>query len=428
MRPFRVLRIYLAFLCLTATTALAQYTIKNIVFDGKMPYTQAALEAASGLKPGDPISKVGMQQAAQRLTDTGAFDDLQVTLDGPVKAISVIFKVKPIDPSKMLAVDLQNFIWWQPDQLSTELCRRVPLYGDSVPEAGNIQQAIQDALTQMLAEKQIAAKISSRVTDATPSQPLRIVHYRVDSPDIRLRSFKVDNLLPTLAPQANKLLTSLAGSPYNEGSNGRGSTRRILDLYRDAGYLDASFDSLDRNIDNPAADKINVDLVGSIKAEGQYHVAKIVWQGSPQISETEFADSSKLHSSDLASQKELRASLAIIDTAYRRQGYMDVIVDATPQLDSAAHLVTFNVSVNSGAQYHFAELNVLNLTPEARSQLDAAWKLRPGDLYDETYLVSFIKSNIAQPYLLPYSLTYRVERDPDTHTVKLFLIFAHSMK
>ena len=428
MRLYRALRIYFAFLCLTANTALAQYTIKNIVFDGKMPYTQAALEAASGLKPGNSITKAGMQQAAQRLNDTGAFDDLQVTLDGPVKALSVIFKVKPVDPSKMLAVDLENFIWWQPGQLSAELCQRVPLYGESVPEAGNIQQAIQDALTQMLAEKQIAAKISSRVTDATPAQPLRIVHFRVDSPDIRLRSFKVDDLLPTLAPQANKLLTSLAGSPYNEGSNGRGPTRRILDLYRDAGYLNASFDHLDRGIDNPAADKINVDLVGSIKADGQYHVATIVWPGSPQISEKEFADASKLHSGDLASQKELRASLAIIDTAYRRQGYMDVIVDATPQLDSDAHLVTFTVNVNSGAQYHFGELNVLNLAPEARSQLDAAWKLRPGDVYDETYLVSFIKGNIAQPYLLPYSLAYRVERDPDTHMVKLFLIFAHSTK
>jgi outer membrane protein assembly factor BamA len=428
MHLYRALRIYSAVFCLTATTALAQYTIKNIVFEGKIPYTQAALEAASGLKPGNSITKAGMQQAGQRLTDTGAFDDLQVTLDGPVKAVSVIFKVKPIDPSKMLAVDLENFIWWQPARLSTELYQRVPLYGGSVPEAGNIQQAIQDALAQMLAEKQITAKISSQVTDATPGQPLRIVHYRVDSPDIRLRSFKVDNLLPALAPQANKLLTSLAGSPYNEGSNRKSPTRSILDLYRDAGYLDASFDRLDRNIDNPADDKINVDLVGSIKADGQYHVAKIVWPGSPQISEKEFADAGKLHSGDLASQKDLRASLAIIDTAYRRQGYMDVIVDASPQLDSAAHLVTFTVNVDSGVQYHFGELTVLNLAPEARRQLDAAWKLRPGDLYDETYLASFIKGNIAQPYLTPYSLTYRVERDPDTHMVKLFLIFAHSTK
>lgn len=428
MRPFRALRIYIAFLFLTATIALAQYTVKDIVFDGKMPYTQAALEAASGLKTGNSITKAGMQQAAQRLTDTGAFDDLQVTLDGPVKAISVIFKVKSTDPSKMRAVDLENFIWWQPGQLANELRRRVPLYGDSVPEAGNVQQAIQDVLAQMLAERQITAKISSQVTDTTPGQPVRIVHYRVDSPDVRLRSFKVADPPPALAPQVNRLLSSLAGSPYNEGSHGKSPTQRTLDLYRDAGYIDASFDHLDRNVDDPAADKINVDLVGSIKAGGQYHVTSIIWTGSPQISENEFADANKLHAGDLASQKELRAALAIIDTAYRRQGYMDVIVDATPQLDSAAHLVTFTVTVNSGAQYHFGELDVLNLAPDARSHLDAAWRLRPGDLYDETYLVSFIKGNIAQPYLSPYSLTYRVERDPDTHTVKLFLIFAHSTK
>ena len=34
MRPFRVFRIVCALVCLTAPTALAQYTLKKIVFDG----------------------------------------------------------------------------------------------------------------------------------------------------------------------------------------------------------------------------------------------------------------------------------------------------------------------------------------------------------------------------------------------------------
>ena len=150
MRPFRAFRIICAVVCL-ATPALAQYTLKKIVFNGTTPYTQAALEAASGLKPGDTLNPAVMQQAAQRLSDTGAFGDLQVTLDGPVKAISIIFKFQPIDPAKTVVVDLENFIWWQPDELAVELRKRVPLFSDSLPEAGNLQQAVQDALSQMLA-------------------------------------------------------------------------------------------------------------------------------------------------------------------------------------------------------------------------------------------------------------------------------------
>jgi len=427
MRPFRAFRIICAVVCL-ATPALAQYTLKKIVFNGTTPYTQAALEAASGLKPGDTLNPAVMQQAAQRLSDTGAFGDLQVTLDGPVKAISIIFKFQPIDPAKTVVVDLENFIWWQPDELAVELRKRVPLFSDSLPEAGNLQQAVQDALSQMLAEKQIAAKLSSRITDATPGQPLRIVHYRVDSPDIRLHAIVLKNVPLDLSPQIDKLTAALAGSPYRQGVAGNGLTQNILNVYRDAGYLDASFDHLDRVIDSTSPGKIDVDLSGSIKAGEPYHVAKIDWAGSPLIGEKEFADASKLHPGDLASQKQLHASLALIDAAYRRQGYMDVSVDGAPQLDTAAHLVSYAISVNPGVQYHLSEINASNLAPDTRRQFDAAWKLHPGDLYDETYLASFIKSNIALPYLQPYSLSYRVERDPDNHLVKLFLIFVRGAK
>lgn len=45
-------RIFGMFLCFASTAVLAQqYTIKKIVFNGIVPYSQASLEAASGLRP-----------------------------------------------------------------------------------------------------------------------------------------------------------------------------------------------------------------------------------------------------------------------------------------------------------------------------------------------------------------------------------------
>jgi outer membrane protein assembly factor BamA len=105
MRLFRVLRTLSALVCLTAVPALAQYTLKKIVFQGATPYTQTALEAASGLKPGDKANNDTLQQAAQRLSDTGAFGDLQVSFDGPVNAISIIFKITRLDS---IAGSIQN--------------------------------------------------------------------------------------------------------------------------------------------------------------------------------------------------------------------------------------------------------------------------------------------------------------------------------
>jgi len=148
MRPFRVFRTLCALVCLAclaATPAFAQYTLKKIVFDGATPYTQAALEAASGLKPGEKVTNDSLQQVAQRLSDTGAFGDLQITFDGPATAISIIFKITPIDPSHQLTVTFDNFIWFTPAELEAGLRSQVPLFAPVLPESGNLQDAVQVA-------------------------------------------------------------------------------------------------------------------------------------------------------------------------------------------------------------------------------------------------------------------------------------------
>jgi outer membrane protein assembly factor BamA len=425
MEPFRVLRLASAFFCLNCLTALAQYTVAKIVFDGTTPYSQADLEAASGLKSGDHLTKDTMQQAAQRLIDTGAFGDLQVTLDGPVKAVSVVFKVKPVDPSRTLAVGFANFIWWPHDELTAEVHRRVPLFNGSLPEAGSLQQAVQDALQQMLTGKQVAAKLSAKIYDAAPGNPTRTLEYRIESPDIRLHSFKLEGVSADRTSEIGQITSSLAGSQYNEGVRGSGIADRILDVYRNAGFLDVSLDHLSHTIATPEPGRIDVDLSATINPGEPYHVSRIDWEGSPFLSSREYSDLSKLRPGDLASQQALHASLAVIDTAYRRHGYLDVSVDAVPQLDTTAHLVGYTMAVVSGEQYHLREIQPVGLAPDSLATFDAAWKLHPSDIFDSTYLETFLKANIAQPYLQPYSVTYRIVRDPDTHLVTLIFVFAH---
>lgn len=425
MRHFRVLCLASIF-CLTSLNAFGQYTISKIIFDGTTPYSQTDLEAASGLKSGGHLTKQTLQEAAQRLTDTGAFSDLQATLDGPVKAVSVIFKVKPVDESRTLVAGFENFVWWSHDDLIAEVHRRVPLFNGSLPEAGSLQQTVQDALQQMLAEKHIEAKLSAKIYDAAPGKPNRTIEYRIDSPDIRLHSFQLEGISADKISEIDKITSSLAGSRYNEDT--AGITDRILSVYRNAGFLDVSLDNLTHAISTPTPARVDLDLFATIKPGKPYHVSRIDWAGSPIISSQDFAAANKLQPGALASQQALHASLGIIENAYLRQGYLDVSISAAPQLDTTNYLVTYVVNVASGEQYHLREVQPVGLAPDSRATFDKAWKLQPSDLYDSTYLETFIKANVAQPYLQPYSITYRIVRDPDTHLVTVIFIFAHQAK
>jgi hypothetical protein len=135
-----------ALLCLSVAPAFSQYTVKRILFQGTGPYAQADLEAASGLKPGDALNDAGLAAAAAKLNATGDFDDIRASLDGPVKSIDVIFKIKNGDPSRRYLVSFDNFPWWSAQELAAAIHQRVPLFNGTLPEACNQQDAVSAAL------------------------------------------------------------------------------------------------------------------------------------------------------------------------------------------------------------------------------------------------------------------------------------------
>jgi outer membrane protein insertion porin family len=412
----------LAPLCLAATSAFAQqYTVKKIVFDGPTPYSQASLEAASGLKPGDTISKTELQAAAQRLVDTGAFDDLQSTLDGPIKAITVLFKVKAVDPSRILTATFDNFVWFQPEELQAKLRKLVPLFNGTVPEAGNQEDAIVAALKQMLKEQGVDATVTFEPVAPSPSQPLRLAEFRVAKPAVHIRSIVVSGGTPQLSAATDKLVHALPGRNYNEGLIPNSLPNLLLASYKNAGYLASSISTLTRTPAAPA--DAGVDVTATIVPGEVYHLSHLDWPGSPMMTSEAFAAEASLHPSDVASQKALLESLGKLEAAYRNKGYMDAVVTATPQLDAASHQAAFTVAAIPGEQYKLRQVTPLGLSAAQQADFDKAWKLHPGDVFDEGYASSFLKNNSALKSFDGYSAKFKTIADPDTHSVDLVMTF-----
>ncbi len=416
---------FCALIWLTASVLEAQqYTIRKIVFEGTTPYPQASLEAASGLKPGDTISKTDLQAASQRLIDTGAFDDLQSTLDGPLKSVSVVFKIKPADPSHLLTVGFVNFVWYRHEEIAAEVQKRVPLFNGTVPEAGNLQDAVSTALQQMLAEKGITGKVEEEPVAPSSGQPLRLAEYRVVSPSVRIHAVTLSGVTPPFAAATDKTIGSLTGSSYDEGLTRHSISNLLLAAYKDAGYLASSLSSLSRTIVRSTPSQTEVDVAATVDAGEVYRVSAIDWAGSQLMSAAEFAASSKIHPGDIASQKALVESLAHLEAAYRRKGYMDVVVTAEPKLDAAKHQAAFAVTAIPGSQYTVHTVSPGSLTEAQKKDFERGWRLHPGDPYDETYVASFLKNNTALMSFNGYSASFKTVADTEHHTVDLFLTFS----
>ena len=410
-------------LCGAPSLSAQQYTVKNLVFDGKTPYSQTSLEAATGLKSGDTISKADLQVASQRLVDTGAFDDLQSSLDGPLKAITVIFKLKAADPSRLLTASFDNFVWFSPEELPAALQKLVPLFNGTVPEAGNQSDAIATALKKMLSEKGVDATITFEPLAPSSSQPLRLAEFRVTKPEVRFHSLTLEGVAPPFSDRLNKLTTAAPGKPYVEGIAPFSLSKAVLSVYKNAGFQASRISSLSRKIATTSGSSVDIDASATVEPGDLYHLSKLEWAGSPMMSAEGFAAEANLHTGDVASQKVLLESLGKLESAYRNKGYLDVVVTATPKLDTASHQVAFTIAAVSGDQYKLRQVTPENLSPAQRKDFDSAWKMHPGDVFDEGYISSFLKNNSALQSFNGYSAKFKTVADPDAHTVDLIMTF-----
>jgi outer membrane protein assembly factor BamA len=399
-----------------ALPATAQYTVGKVVFKNPGTYIQADLEATAGMHSGQKFSTDDLQTAAQKLSDTGYFDDVGAGLLGSVSAIQVIFTLKPLDASHLTPVGFENFVWLTPEELAAAIHTAAPLFHGGLPDAGTQADMIGAGLTAALAAKGVNGVVTHRTLETSATQPVRAVEFRVDQPSVLVHSISLQGVSPVMSPMVNAIAARLKGTPYNEGLAGEKTQDRLLAPYTEAGYLNAKLTGA-----RFAMSADGVDVTAAVDEGAAYRVASIDFTGAPLA--TAAAASAKLHPGDVASRKALRETLAPVEAAYRRQGYMDVVVDAGAALDNAAHTVTYTVTAVPGPQYRVGSINAVGLDPAARKDFDRGWLMKPGEVYSAEYATGFLKNNSALQALANYSAGFKASADPQTHLVDVTLTF-----
>jgi outer membrane protein assembly factor BamA len=419
----KLLRKTAFFLIAAAMPAAAQYTAKKIVFNNPGPYTQTQLEAAAGMHPGMAFKGDELGVAAQRLVDTGFFENVGASLEGMTNAVSVLFDVKPIDRAQMLHVGFENFVWLSHAEIEDAIHAKVPLFSDYLPENSPLQDLLTVTLTETLAAKGISAVVTHDTVEPTMLHPERVLEFRIGNPTIRVENVKLAGVKAELAPLIQKSVNSSVRAPYNEGLAGQSTQDRILEPLLDAGYLQASLAGPAVSPSAIAEGAASIVLSATLSTGEIFHVSGIAFAGTPLFSAASFAATQKLHTGDIATRHSLFETLAPLDAAYRRQGYMDVIMKTSPVIDAPTHQVAYTVTVVPGEQYRINEITVNNLDAAARKDFDCGFLMKSGELYNPEYATNFLKNNTALLALANYSASFKAYADPNTHTVDLVITF-----
>jgi outer membrane protein assembly factor BamA len=415
MRLSRVLPALLAVcLCAFAKPSWAQARlVPAITFTGAPAYSQAELLAFTGLKPGTSITQQQLDDATQRLSDTGLFEE--VTFSGSDKGLVYALKLaKAIFPA-----EFSNFVWWQDDELDRLLKARVPLYSRSaVPRNGNLQESVCTALKALLAEK---GAMDASVTSIETSSGQII--FGIDSPPVLIRSLILKGVSPGMQPKIAHVLQEKAGERWYEDGSFKDISVLVGDDYRNDGYRDFALVDPQHSTPVITANDIEIDLMATIDEGAQYRVSQFDWAGSEILSTADFKKVVTLKVGNLDSAYSLQESLQLIAKAYRVKGYTLAKVSAPPIVDPASHQVAYTVSVEPGPLHRFSSVHFAGLSDELAKQLNAAWQMKPGDVYDDTYAIKFIAQN---PALLKqgYQPKIQAKLDPVAHTADITISFS----
>lgn len=408
--------------CAVSVSLAQSYPVQTITFSGDPAYSSSELLAASGLKAGASLDQAAMQAVAAQLSGSGMFSTIKFTFNGKELHYEVAAA------SNLLPVRFLNFPWWEEKEISAQLSAAVPLFhGQAAPESGT-QQKIVDALTAMLAARQIQATVTATPdVDLATSQP-KSLDFRIASPQIHIGAVTFTGTSPAFAARLAEIAKAALQVEYSAFETPATMAGAVKNIYLDQGYLEAHVASVARQapvVDTTtAAPVVLVPLAIAVDEGAQYRLGQLSVSGSVLMDQAEFQSKALLKPGDVVEQDKLKRTMQTLSAPYVTRGYLRAKIAATPTLHRAEQTVDYAITVSPGDVYHMGTLEVKDLDEERTALFKKIWTLQAGAPYDSSYVSQFLKRNAKDLHPLDgYSASYKQYEHEDTHIVDLVVTF-----
>jgi outer membrane protein assembly factor BamA len=398
---------------------------------GSKRFPEAAIAASTGLQIGEPATEDDFKKASRRLADIGVFTEIDYSFTYTASGTKLEFKVT--DGDKFVPARFEDFVWFPEDELRRRIKEHVPMFDGQLPLSGRMPDEVSDVLQAMLVEKGVPGHVDY-TRDGKPDGPVEWITYKVSEVLIRIRKIEF-----TGEGDAEKSLLEDAGArmPNREYSRSRLNVfvqHDLLPIYHARGYLKASFGAPEpKAVEQPSAENLEegprnqsiVDVTFAVTPGRQYTLKSVEWTGNHEIPTDTLEKMVNLQPGKPANTVRLNDDLSSVQKLYGTKGFVTATVKANADFDEAAGAVVMHLAVTEGAQFHMGDLEFRGLDNSLTAKLHNAWKLRPGDVYDSSYLEQYLpEAHKLLPPTLDWDVASHVTANVRDKTVDVDLIYS----
>jgi outer membrane protein assembly factor BamA len=386
------------------------YRLIEVKVTGSKRFTSDEIAAASGLPMGTIAHEEDFKKAARQLGESGAFSNVAYTYSYSSTGTRLEFQVT--DAGKFVFARFTDFVWFTDEDLLQKIHERVPLFKGELPANGRLPDQVSDVLQALLVENGIPGHVDY-LRNNSKSEQLESFDYKVAGVSIRIHQAKFPGAGPDELPLLQAAAEKLIDLEYSREFMANFIQHALLPIYREHGYLRASCRAAQPKVVRPSAPDPSdnrtkpsfVDVIFPVAPGVQYKITRWDWSGNKAIPSDKLEPFLHIKAGQTANTVQLDNDLRAVQQLYGSLGYVLATIKVNAEFDDAAETVVFHLLVNEDAVFHMGELEFRGIDNNLTAQLRAAWKLRPGDVYDSTYLKEFLPQ--AQK-LLPVSLDWEV--------------------
>lgn len=381
-----------AIVLLISATCISQAqparNIARIEVEGVASLTRENVIEMTELKVGEAFSVGAIDAAAQRLIDSGLFKNVGYRTRTTGTAVTITFQVEELK-SNSTPVTFDNFIWFSDAELIEVVKSVLPSFNGSIPDTGKSAEMIKQALQGLLSSRQISGTIEYTLTDTGHL-------FRVGGIPLNICTLHFPGASGVSEKKLAETTKSSTDLAYSRQAMMTFPKYGLFPLYRELGYLKATFDPPLAKPDTAPGCEGGVDLTIPVNEGVVYSWAKPEWSGNRVLSVDELDGSLGMKVGEVANGKKLDNGVKEVERSYGKRGHIEARMNAVPNFDDPTQRVTFKIAVNEGPQYRMGTVEFKGVSESDASALKERWALKSGQIFDQSYIDTFFRHDAGQ--------------------------------